>query len=55
MQVLEPTDYVHLQGKPFIKKSGWRKIAFFFGVSFELRDLRIEREPGSPDVVRCEC
>ncbi|CAI5968811.1 unnamed protein product [Closterium sp. NIES-65] len=42
--VLEPGDYMVMQGKPYIKKSGWRKIAFFFNVSFEIRDKTIERD-----------
>ncbi|GJP32730.1 hypothetical protein CLOM_g17328 [Closterium sp. NIES-68] len=44
LDVLEPGDYMVLQGKPYIKKSGWRKIAFFFNVSFEIRDKTIERD-----------
>ncbi|CAI5469945.1 unnamed protein product [Closterium sp. Yama58-4] len=44
LDVLEPGDYMVMQGKPYIKKSGWRKIAFFFNLSFEIRDKTIERD-----------
>ncbi|KAG6491595.1 uncharacterized protein LOC121999830 [Zingiber officinale] len=42
MAILEKTDYTVIQGHPFIKKSGWRKISFFFNLSFEIRDKSIE-------------
>ncbi|XP_021745516.1 uncharacterized protein LOC110711451 [Chenopodium quinoa] len=42
MSVLEKSDYTIISGSPFIKKSGWRKIAFYFNVSFEIRDKNIE-------------
>uniref|UniRef100_A0A803N5W1 Uncharacterized protein n=1 Tax=Chenopodium quinoa TaxID=63459 RepID=A0A803N5W1_CHEQI len=41
-EVLEKSDYTIISGSPFIKKSGWRKIAFYFNVSFEIRDKNIE-------------
>uniref|UniRef100_A0A803N8E1 Uncharacterized protein n=1 Tax=Chenopodium quinoa TaxID=63459 RepID=A0A803N8E1_CHEQI len=41
-KVLEKSDYTIISGSPFIKKSGWRKIAFYFNVSFEIRDKNIE-------------
>ncbi|KAH9618633.1 hypothetical protein KSS87_022530 [Heliosperma pusillum] len=42
MQVLEKSDYTMISGNPYIKKSGWRKIAFYFNVSFEIKDKTIE-------------
>uniref|UniRef100_A0A2N9IL49 Uncharacterized protein n=1 Tax=Fagus sylvatica TaxID=28930 RepID=A0A2N9IL49_FAGSY len=42
MAILEKTDYVTISGNPFIKKSGWRKISFYFNLSFEIRDKTIE-------------
>jgi hypothetical protein len=58
-ELLEPKDWqIHdKQGrpldKPFLKKSGWRKIARAFNLSFERVDSRVERdEHGAP--VRAE-
>ncbi|KNA18785.1 hypothetical protein SOVF_067570 isoform A [Spinacia oleracea] len=42
MSILDKSDYTIISGNPFIKKSGWRKIAFYFNVSFEIRDKNIE-------------
>lgn len=42
MAILEKTDYMMISGNPFIKKSGWRKIAFYFNLSFEIKDKTIE-------------
>ncbi|XP_074268926.1 uncharacterized protein LOC141592220 isoform X2 [Silene latifolia] len=42
MEVLEKSDYTMISGNPYIKKSGWRKIAFYFNVSFEIKDKTIE-------------
>ncbi|PON38563.1 peptide transporter family protein [Parasponia andersonii] len=42
MAILEKTDYTMISGNPFIKKSGWRKISFYFNLSFEIRDKTIE-------------
>ncbi|KAG1339219.1 putative E3 ubiquitin-protein ligase TTC3 [Cocos nucifera] len=42
MAILEKTDYVLISGSPYIKKSGWRKISFFFNLSFEIKDKSIE-------------
>lgn len=42
LSVLEKGDYVVVQGKTFIKKCGWRKIAFFCNISFEIKDRTIE-------------
>ena len=79
-QILDKGDFMMLQGKPFIKKSGephfkefqedymqvcvilcnricyfvgWRKIAFFFNVSFEIRDRKIQFDE-SNNVQRAE-
>jgi hypothetical protein len=35
--ILDNTDYEKIGGKRFLKRSGWRKIAFAFQVSFEQR------------------
>lgn len=53
MSVLEKGDYVLMQGKPFIKKCGWRKIAFFFNISFEIKDRTIKFDQNS-NVQRAE-
>ncbi|KAF8006132.1 hypothetical protein BT93_K0438 [Corymbia citriodora subsp. variegata] len=42
MAILEKTDYTMISGNPFIKKSGWRKISFYFNLSYEIRDKTIE-------------
>ncbi|XVF55293.1 hypothetical protein PTKIN_Ptkin06aG0025300 [Pterospermum kingtungense] len=42
MAILEKSDFTMISGNPFIKKSGWRKISFFFNLSFEIRDKNIE-------------
>ncbi|KAM1271654.1 hypothetical protein ACFX2I_032552 [Malus domestica] len=42
MAILEKTDYTVISGHPFIKKSGWRKISFYFNLSFEIKDKTIE-------------
>ncbi|KAK4749274.1 hypothetical protein SAY87_026723 [Trapa incisa] len=53
MRVLEKSDYTMISGNPFIKKSGWRKIACFFNLSFEIRDKSIEFDQNR-DVQRAE-
>ncbi|BBM99053.1 hypothetical protein MPTK1_1g18320 [Marchantia polymorpha subsp. ruderalis] len=53
MKTLVPSDYMMMQGKPFIKKSGWRKIAFFFNISFEIKDKNIQFDSNS-NVLRAE-
>ncbi|KAG6544752.1 hypothetical protein Mapa_013778 [Marchantia paleacea] len=53
MKTLVPSDYMMMQGKPFIKKSGWRKIAFFFNISFEIKDKNIQFDCNS-NVLRAE-
>ncbi|XP_043698754.1 uncharacterized protein LOC122649605 [Telopea speciosissima] len=42
MAILEKSDYTVISGSPFIKKSGWRKISFYFNLSFEIKDKTIE-------------
>ncbi|CAH2054376.1 unnamed protein product [Thlaspi arvense] len=42
MAILEKSDYTMISGKAFIKKSGWRKISFYFNVSYEIKDKTIE-------------
>ncbi|KAI3985119.1 hypothetical protein MKX01_027205 [Papaver californicum] len=42
MAILEKTDYTMISGNPFIKKSGCRKISFYFNLSFEIKDKTIE-------------
>ncbi|KAH9735869.1 peptide transporter family protein [Citrus sinensis] len=42
MAILEKSDYTMISGSPFIKKSGWRKISFYFNVSYEIKDKSIE-------------
>ncbi|XP_010543313.1 PREDICTED: uncharacterized protein LOC104816277 isoform X2 [Tarenaya hassleriana] len=40
--ILEKSDYTAISGNMYIKKSGWRKISFYFNVSYEIRDKTIE-------------
>ncbi|KAL2502910.1 hypothetical protein Fot_36758 [Forsythia ovata] len=42
MAILEKSDYTMISGNPFIKKSGWRKISFYFNMSYEIKDRTIE-------------
>ncbi|KAG9444745.1 hypothetical protein H6P81_016085 [Aristolochia fimbriata] len=42
MSILEKGDYTMISGSPYIKKSGWRKISFFFNLSYEIKDKSIE-------------
>jgi len=37
LQVLTADDYQSVQGKKFIKKNGWRRLAFYFNISTEVR------------------
>ncbi|XP_050382593.1 uncharacterized protein LOC126799434 isoform X2 [Argentina anserina] len=53
MAILEKTDYVKIQGNTYIKKSGWRKISFYFNLSFEIKDKSIEFDEGR-NVLRAE-
>jgi len=40
-QILAPEDKQKVAGKHFIKKSGWRKLAMAFDISFEIRQCEI--------------
>jgi hypothetical protein len=40
-QILVPEDKQKVAGKHFIKKSGWRKLAMAFDISFEIRQCEI--------------
>ncbi|KAI3473213.1 hypothetical protein Pfo_030505 [Paulownia fortunei] len=42
MAILEKSDYTMISGNPYIKKSGWRKISFYFNLSYEIKDKTIE-------------
>ncbi|KAK6942957.1 hypothetical protein RJ641_028334 [Dillenia turbinata] len=53
MLILEKTDYTMISGNPFIKKSGWRKISFYFNLSYEIRDKTIEFDENR-NVLRAE-
>jgi hypothetical protein len=44
-KLLDETDFVLIKGKPYIKKSGWRKLQFAFNISDEIiKEEREERE-----------
>jgi len=46
--LLGPDDYQRIAGKQYIKRSGFRKIAVYFGLSDEIiREERTDREDGS--------
>ena len=46
--VLDKTDFQKISGKQFTKKSGFRKIATFFGLSDRITEKqRVDREDGS--------
>ncbi|KAF3331620.1 hypothetical protein FCM35_KLT03026 [Carex littledalei] len=42
LAILEKSDYSVISGNPYIKKSGWRKMSFFFNISYEIKDKTIE-------------
>ncbi|XP_042031907.1 uncharacterized protein LOC121778599 [Salvia splendens] len=42
MAILEKSDYTMISGNTYVKKSGWRKISFYFNLSFEIKDKTIE-------------
>ena len=47
-KLLGPDDYQTIQGKRYIKRSGFRKIAVYFGISDSiLREERLDRDDGS--------
>jgi len=41
-EILSENDTINIQGKKYIKRSGWRKIALAFNISTEI--IKIERE-----------
>ncbi len=45
-EIVKPSDYEKIQGKDFLKKSGWRKFINAFGLSIELIDKRIFEQFG---------
>ena len=45
-RVLTPRDFATIQGKPFVKKSGWSKYSLACNVSTELRDEKMEERNG---------
>jgi len=46
--LLNDDDYATIQGKPYVKKSGFRKIAVFFGLSDSIiSEDRVDREDGT--------
>lgn len=48
MELLSESDIVEIQGKPHVKKSGWNKLAVFFGVSTKTtRSEKLENPDGS--------
>ncbi|KAL6507987.1 hypothetical protein OROGR_024182 [Orobanche gracilis] len=53
MAILEKTDYTVISGNPYIKKSGWRKISFYFNLSYEIKDKTIEYDENR-NVLRAE-
>ncbi|KAF7143299.1 hypothetical protein RHSIM_Rhsim05G0191600 [Rhododendron simsii] len=53
MAILEKSDYTMISGSPFIKKTGWRKISFYFNLSFEIKDKTIEFDENR-NVLRAE-
>lgn len=53
MAILERSDYTMISGSPFIKKTGWRKISFYFNLSYEIKDKTIEFDENR-NVLRAE-
>jgi len=51
IKVLSPDDFVVVEGKKYIKKSGWRKISLAFNVSTEIVDVQHEEEGDDYTVV----
>jgi len=41
--VLGPEDTIIIEGKPYIKRSGWRKIALAFNISVEILSIQHEK------------
>ncbi|XP_016471502.2 uncharacterized protein LOC107793625 isoform X1 [Nicotiana tabacum] len=53
MAILEKSDYTMISGSPFIKKAGWRKISFYFNLSYEIKEKNIEFDENR-NVLRAE-
>ncbi|XP_059305600.1 uncharacterized protein LOC132057153 isoform X2 [Lycium ferocissimum] len=53
MAILEKSDYTMISRHPFIKKTGWRKISFYFNLSYEIKDKTIEFDENR-NVLRAE-
>ncbi|KAM3340906.1 hypothetical protein P3S68_028541 [Capsicum galapagoense] len=53
MAILEKSDYTMISGHPFIRKTGWRKISFYFNLSYEIKDKTIEFDENR-NVLRAE-
>ncbi|CAN4116096.1 unnamed protein product [Withania somnifera] len=53
MAILEKSDYTMISGHPFIRKAGWRKISFYFNLSYEIKDKTIEFDENR-NVLRAE-
>lgn len=48
LELLSESDIVEIQGKPHVKKSGWNKLAVFFGVSTRTtKSEKLENPDGS--------
>jgi hypothetical protein len=47
--LLHESDYQSIQGRTFVKKSGWRKIAAAFGISLELREEHRDVSEDTPN------
>eukprot|EP00898_Chlorokybus_atmophyticus_P009234 jgi/Chlat1/940/Chrsp108S08618 len=54
LQILDPSDWHAVGSKRFVKKSGWRKLAFFFGISLEIKKMVVERD-AYKNVLFAEC
>jgi len=44
--VLTENDYIEIQGRPYVKKSGWLKYALATGLSLQLLEERVETRNG---------
>lgn len=45
-KLLDVNDTIKIQGKPFIKRSGWRKISLAFNVTTQILDEKLEERDG---------
>jgi len=48
--VLTDTDKVEIQGKTFIKRSGWRKIALAFNITTQILNVDMGKDKDSGDI-----